>query len=90
MERKTIKIEKFFLKSYKCFQDVLKKRLYKQLSDHYGISIVLQLKDQIMAESHKKILKDFYEEYDDDYNSNCIMDEMDIGKINKLILILKI
>jgi len=40
-----------------------------------------------MAESHKKIIKDFYEEYQEDYNSNCIIDELSIGIINKPFLI---
>lgn len=73
LEKSTIKIEKFFLKRYQCFQNVLKKRAYKQLSDHYGISVMLNTQDEQKAEEYSKIIKEFYSDYESDYNFNSIL-----------------
>lgn len=80
LDKATIKIEKFFLKSYKCFQDVYKKRPYKQLSDHYGITAVLSIQDHSVTEKYSKIVKEFYSDYENDYTSNSIIERL-IGNL---------
>jgi len=80
LDKATIKIEKFFLKRYKCFQDILKKRAYKQLSDHYGISVLINLQNQQVLEKYKEIVKEFYSDYESDYDSNSVLGGLE-GKV---------
>lgn len=73
MDKNTIKIEKFLLRKYKCFQEIYKTRLYKQLSDHYGISVIIKYDDNSLNEENMKIVRELNDEYKDDYTSNTII-----------------
>ncbi len=81
LDIKTLKIEKFFLKRYKCFQETYKLRSYKQLSDHYGISVILKYADPTKNEINAKILQEFSGEFVNDYTSNSVLDIFLPGKI---------